>query len=591
MKQKQPVRVGRRLAAIVAADVAGYSRLMGLDEVGTARTLREHRKVTDALVAKHGGRLVKTTGDGVLLEFPSVVDAVECAVAVQAVMARRNEGIPQDRLMLFRIGINLGDILIEGEDILGDGVNIAARLESIAEPGSICISSSAYEQVHGKVPVDFTDLGEQTLKNIARPIRAYTVGLSANAYQAASLPSSAPRLSLVVLPFANIGGDPEQEYFVDGVTESLTTDLSRISGAFVIARNTAFTFKGKAVDVKKLGRELNVRYVLEGSAQRGGNRLRVNAQLIDAETGNHLWAERFDKPVGDLLDMQDEIVSRLANTLNAELIRAEARRAERSPRPDATDLYFQGRAFLNKGVTPVFLVRARDFFARALAIDPDNIEAAVAAAQVDVSVASAFIADDGSAHLNAAEDALNSVLLRAPNHPRAHMLLGAVQIRTNRVAKGIAECRQALALDPNLADAHAFIGLGKDALGRDEEVEGHIQEALRLSPRDTRAFLWFMFVGMAKLHANADLEALDWLRRSIEANPNHALTHFHFAGALAMMGELNEARSRAKAGLALDPSFTMRRYRINIFQFDNPAWLARRERFYEGMRMAGIPEE
>ena len=317
MEQEQPVRVGRRLAAIVAADVAGYSRLMGLDEVGTARTLREHRKVTDALVAKHGGRLVKTTGDGVLLEFPSVVDAVECAVAVQAVMAQRNEGVPQDRRMLFRIGINLGDILIEGDDILGDGVNVAARLEGIAEPGGICISSSAYEQVRGKVAVEFTDLGEQTLKNIARPIRAYAVGLSANAHQTAPLPSSAPRLSIVVLPFANIGGDPEQEYFVDGVTESLTTDLSRISGAFVIARNTAFTFKGKAVDVKKLGRELNVRYVLEGSVQRGGNRLRVNVQLIDAETGNHLWAERFDKPVADLFDMQDEIVSRLANTLDA----------------------------------------------------------------------------------------------------------------------------------------------------------------------------------------------------------------------------------------------------------------------------------
>ncbi len=351
MEQQQPGRVGRRLAAIVAADVAGYSRLMGLDEVGTARTLREHRAVTDALVAKHGGRLVKTTGDGVLLEFPSVVDAVECAVAVQAVMAERNEGVPQDRRMLFRIGINLGDILIEGDDILGDGVNVAARLEGIAEPGGICISSSAYDQVRGKVAVEFADLGEQTLKNIARPVRAYAVGPSANAHQTAPLPSSAPRLSIVVLPFANIGGDPEQEYFVDGVTESLTTDLSRISGAFVIARNTAFTFKGKAVDVKKLGRELNVRYVLEGSVQRGGNRLRVNVQLIDAETGNHLWAERFDKPVADLFDMQDEIVSRLANTLNAQLIEAEARRAERSPHPDAMDLYFQGRACVNKGRT------------------------------------------------------------------------------------------------------------------------------------------------------------------------------------------------------------------------------------------------
>src|ERR1700693_3868778 len=377
MKQKQPARVGRRLAAIVAADVAVYSRLMGLDEVGTARVLREHRKVTDALVAKHGGRLVKTTGDGVLLEFPSVVDAVECAVAVQAVMAERNQGVPEDRRMLLRIGINLGDILIEGDDILGDGVNVAARLEGIAQPGGICISSSAYDQVRDKVPVEFTDLGEQALKNIARPIRAYAVGLSANAHQTASLPASAPRLSIVVLPFANIGGDPEQEYFVDGVTESLTTDLSRISGAFVIARNTAFTLKGKAVDVKQVGRDLNVRYVLEGSVQRSGNRLRVNVQLVDAGTANHLWAERFDKPVADLFDMQDEIVSRLANALDAELIAAEARRAEHSVHPDAMDLVFQGRSCFNRGLIPDYMTQARRFFEQALALDPENIEAMV----------------------------------------------------------------------------------------------------------------------------------------------------------------------------------------------------------------------
>src|ERR1700720_2295287 len=245
MEQEQPARVGRRLAAIVAVDVAGYSRLMGLDEVATARILREHRKVTDALVAEHGGRIVKTTGDGVLLEFPSVVDAVECAVAVQAVMAQRNEGIPQDRRMLFRIGVNLGDILIEGDDILGDGVNIAARLEGIAEPGGVCISSSAYDQVRGKVAIEFIDLGEQSLKNIARPIRAYAVGLNANIDRVVSSLSSAPGLSMVVLPFANLGGDPEQEYFADGVTESLTTDLSRLAGSFVIGRSTAFTYKGK----------------------------------------------------------------------------------------------------------------------------------------------------------------------------------------------------------------------------------------------------------------------------------------------------------------------------------------------------------
>src|SRR5581483_12439992 len=415
MPQDQPTRVGRRLAAIVAADVAGYSRLMGLDEVGTARTLREHRKVTDALVEKHGGRLVKTTGDGVLLEFPSVVDAVECAVAVQAVMAERNQGVPENRLMFLRVGINLGDILIEGDDILGDGVNVAARLEGIAEPGGICISSSAYDQVSGKVSVEFTDLGEQTLNNIARPIRAYAVagtGQGGTGHRGSTPPgsTSAPRLSIVVLPFANFGNDPEQEYFVDGVTESLTTDLSRISGAFVIARNTAFTFKGKAVDVKKLGRELNVRYLLEGSVQRGGNRLRINVQLIDAETGNHLWAERFDKPVADLFDMQDEIVARLANVLDAQLVAAEARRAERSANPDCMDLVFQGRAWLNKGLTAESLVQARRFFEQAASIDPGNVEAMAGLGMVDASVAAVLTTDDFSARCRAAEATLTKAL-------------------------------------------------------------------------------------------------------------------------------------------------------------------------------------
>ena len=398
-----------------------------------------------------------------------------------------------------------------------------------------------------------------------------------------------PHLSIIVLPFANIGGDPAQDYFVDGVTESLTTDLSRIAGSFVIARNTAFTLKGKAVDARQIGRDLNVRYVLEGSVQRGSNRFRLNAQLTDTETGSHVWADRFDKPAAELLDMQDEIVSRLANTLNAELIAAEARRAERSPRPDAMDLYFQGRALQNRGVTRALLAQARDFFARSLARDPVNIEAAVAAAQVDVSVGSAFMADDINVHFDAAEAALNSALLHAPNHPRAHMLLGAVQIQTGRIANGIAQCRRSLALDRNLADAHGFIGLGKYQSGRGEEVEEHVQEALRLSPRDTRTFLWFMFVALGKFSINADLEALDWFRRSLEANRNHALSHFHFAAALALVGDLKEARSIAEAGLALDPGFTIRRWRINA-KGGNPIYLARRQRFHEGLRLAGVPE-
>jgi TolB-like protein/Flp pilus assembly protein TadD len=564
---------------------------MGLDEVGTARTLREHREITDAVVTKHGGRLVKTMGDGVLLEFASVVDAVECAVAVQAVMAERNQGVPEDQRMLYRVGINLGDILIEGDDILGDGVNVAARLEGIAEPGGICISSSAYEQVRGKVPVEFTDLGEQNLKNIARPIRAYAVGLSASAHQTAPLPISAPHLSIVVLPFANIGGDPEQEYFVDGVTESLTTDLSRINGAFVIARNTAFTFKGKAVDVKKLGRELNVRYVLEGSVQRSGNRLRVNVQLIDAETGNHLWAERFDRPVADLFDMQDEIVSRLANALDAELTAAEARRAERSPHPDAMDLVFQGRAWFNKGLTPDCMTQAHRFYEKAISLDPENIQAIVGLALVDAVVGAAVMTDDWSARFTSAEAALTKALSLAPNHAQAHASLGLVQMFTKRAAQSITECEQALALDRNFARAHALIGLAKVFLGRAADTEAHVSEALRLSPRDTVVHRWMLYVGLAKAQLGADAEAVIWMRRSLDANRNYSATHFDLAAVLARLGRLDEARASVNAGLALDPCFTIRRYRdVTYSNSDNPTYRAGRDRLIEGMRMAGVPE-
>jgi TolB-like protein len=526
----------------------------------------------------------------VLLEFPSVVDAVECAVAVQAVMAERNNGVPEDRRMLFRIGINLGDILIEGEDILGDGVNVAARLEGIAEPGGICISSSAYDQVRGKVAVEFTDLGGQSLKNIALPIHAYAVGPSANAHQTAPLPSSAPRLSIVVLPFANIGGDPEQDYFVDGVTESLTTDLSRINGAFVIGRHTAFTFKGKAGDLKQIGRELNVRYVLEGSVQRGGNRLRVNVQLIDAETGNNLWAERFDKPVADLFDMQDEIVSRLANRLGQELAAAEAGRAERTANPDSMDHYFLGLAAFNKGTSAEFLDKARSHFDRALDLDPENVDTLVARAWVDVRFVAGYLSDDRAKHLRSAEADLTKALKLRPDHAIAHCALGASRMFANRAVQGIAECERALAIDRNYADAHGWIGLGKVIVDRSEETEAHILEAFRISPRDTRMGLWALFAGVAKLFYGRDEEAVAWLNRSIELAPNSPMAHLYFATALGRVGRLEEARAAARAGLELNPGFTIARLR-SLAVSDNPVYLAGRERMYEGLRMAGVPEE
>jgi len=332
MTQDPPNRLGRRLAAILAADAAAYSRLMHDDEEDThIRLAALLTGAAEPAIAEHGGRIVKHTGDGFLAEFPSAVGAVRAAAHFQSKVQELTIGTSADKRILFRVGINIGDVIVEEHDIFGDGVNIAARLEGIAEPGGICISSSAYDQVRGKVELEFVDIGEQKLKNISRPVRVYAVvqgaGTSRGSSDPAIVSNPAPRLSIVVLPFSNIGGDPEQDYFVDGVTESLTTDLSRIAGTFVIARNSAFSYKGKSIDVRQVGRELNVRYVLEGSVQRSGNRFRVNVQLIASETGNHIWAERFDKPVADLFDVQDEIVSRLANTLTSQIVQVEAQRA------------------------------------------------------------------------------------------------------------------------------------------------------------------------------------------------------------------------------------------------------------------------
>jgi TolB-like protein len=406
---------------------------------------------------------------------------------------------------------------------------------------------------------------------------------------ATSAPPSHPRLSIVVLPFSNLSGDPEQEHFVDGVTESLTTDLSRISGSFVIGRHTAFTYKGRAVDLKQIGRDLNVRYILEGSVQRRDNRLRVNVQLVDAETAGHLWAERFDKPIVDFFDLQDEIVSRLANTLDARLTDEEARRSERSPHPDSMELYFRGKALLSKAGTPEYVAQARRIFGQALALDPQNIEAMVWMAAADWIGITAFMSDDRITPLAAAEATLARVLSVAPNHAYAHLIVGGLFISTNRAARGIAECERALALDRNLAEAHAQMGLAKYVTGRGAETEAHINEAFRLSPRDIFANRWLAIVGMSKLQIAADAEAHRCFVRSIEANRNYPLAHFGLSAALALLGLLDQANAAAKAGLNLDPGFTVRRYSEGAWT-DNPTYLAKRERVCQGMRLAGIPE-
>jgi TolB-like protein/class 3 adenylate cyclase len=581
--------------AILAADVAGYSRLMHNDEEAThARLTALLADAVEPSIAEHGGRTVKNTGDGFLAEFPSAVEAVRSAMQFQTRIKELTMGELEDRRIAFRVGVNIGDVIVEAHDIFGDGVNIAARLEAASEPGGICISSSAYEQVRGKVAVEFTDCGEQNLKNIARPVRAYAVvwdrpGQAIQVESAGTAPLSSPRLSILVLPFANLSGDLEQDYFVDGVTESLTTDLSRISGSFVIGRHTAFAYRDKAVDLKKIGRELNVRYILQGSVQRGSSRLRVNVQLIDAGTGNHLWAERFDKPLTDLFDMQDEIVSRLANALNTQLVEAEAQLAARSLHPDAMDLYFQGTAWFNKGPTPENMAQAGGFFQRALALDPKSIEALVGSARVNVATGANVLTDDFETHLAAAEAAATNALSLDPHHARAHMYLGAVHILTGRASQGIAECEQALALDRNLANAHAFIGLAKISMGRGAETDAHIQEAFRLSPRDNFGFLWMVYAGLAKLQLGADAEAVAWFRRCIEANRNYPLGHFHLASALAQLGSLEEASAAAQAGLVRDPGFTLRRLRARP-PSANPTHHAVAKRIYEGMRIAGVPK-
>ena len=591
----------RKIAAILVADIVGYSRLAGVDEEGTLARLRALRSdLIDPAVATHRGRVVKRTGDGSLIEFRSVVDAVRCAIEVQNGLAERNAGLPPERRIEFRVGIHLGDVVEESDgDLMGDGVNVAARIEGIAAPGAICVSEDAYRQVKGRLDLAVSDLGDQHLKNIVDPIRVYSLDVGKSAPAQAKLApvlaperSAPPRLSIVVMPFANIGGGPEQEPFVDGVTESLTTDLSRIRGAYVVARNTAFTYKGRRVDVKTIGRELNVRYVLEGSVQRGGNRMRVNVQLSDAETGNHLWAERFDKPLADLFDMQDEIVARLANALNGQLASAEARRAEQTPTPDSMDLHFQGMAWFNKGATPDNVAQARSFFDRALTADPGNVDALIGSARVDAADGALSFVVDPMAALVAAEGKLTKALSLVPDHAGAHMYLGLVDMLTKRAAQGIAECEHALELDRNLAAAHSSIGFCMILIGRAEEAEAHVGEALRLSPRDSMAYTWMTDVGNAKNHLGSYEQAVGWFRRAIEANRNYPVAHFHLAAALALLGRLDEARSAVKAGLALNPTYTISRDRAaRSARSDDPTYLAQLEPIFDGLRKAGVPEQ
>jgi TolB-like protein len=517
----------RRLTAILSADVAGYSRLMGADEEGTHERLKAHlRELVNPKIKEYSGRIVKNTGDGFLAEFASVVDAVRSAAEVQRGMAERNADAPAEERIEFRIGINLGDVIVEEHDIFGDGVNVAARLEALAEPGGICVSRVARDQVRDRLDYAFEDLGEQSVKNITRPVRVYalrpegTAGVrtpSVSSTVSGSPPVVAPRLSIVVLPFTNLSDDREQQYFTDGITEDLTTDLSRISGMFVISRNTAFTYGSKPADTKQIGRELGVRYVLEGSVRRSGDQVRVSAHLIDATTDVHLWTERFDHDTGDLFTLQNEITSCLANALGVELIAAEAARP--GEHPDTQDDVLRGRAAGLKPYSRENQAEQISLFEHALALDPQSVEAQIRLANALVRRVLNGTTGEATGDLRRAEGLVGQALAAKPRSAYGHFVKGFVLHAQNRWQEAVPEFETALALDRNMVGALHELGASKVFTGSIDEVIPLVEQAIRLSPRDPDIGLRYFLIGTVHLLQSRTDEAIVWLEKARSAMP------------------------------------------------------------------------
>jgi adenylate cyclase len=594
----------RRLTAILAADVAGYSRLMGADEEGTHERLRAHLgELVDPKIKEHRGRTVKNTGDGLLAEFSSVVDAVRCAVMVQLGMVERNAGTPPEKRIEFRVGINLGDVIVDGEDIFGDGVNVAARLEGLAEPGGICISRTVRDQIRDKLAYGFEDKGEQSVKNIARPVRVYALRPGAVADLPASnvrpttpvsQPAVAPRLSIVVLPFTNLSDDREQQYFADGITEDLTTDLSRLENMFVISRNTAFTYRNKPVDTKQIGRELGVRYVLEGSVRRSGSWIRVNAQLIDAATDAHLWADRFDSDLVDLFALQNEITSRIANALGVELIAAEAARP--TGHPDALDCILRGRAAGLKPNSPDVYAEAISLFEHALALDPQSVEAQSRLAGVLVSRVLNGTIDSAATDLPRAEGLVDQALTASPHSAFAHLVKGHVLRARNRWEEFIPEYEAALALNRNSVLALTSLGWSKLYAGSMEEVTPLVEQAIRLSPRDPGIGQCYYLIGTVHLLQSHTDEAILWFERARSAMPAAPFPRSRLASAYALRGETERAAAELAEARRLDGGDLFSSIaRLKAFP---GAWLGvpKTRALYEatyfaGLRKAGMPEE
>jgi TolB-like protein/class 3 adenylate cyclase/Flp pilus assembly protein TadD len=597
----------RRLAAILAADVAGYSRLMGADEEGTHERLQaHHRELVDPKISEHSGRVVKTTGDGMLAEFPSVVDAVRCAAELQHAMIDREAGVPEDRRIRFRMGINLGDIIVEGDDIFGDGVNVAARLEALAEPGGICISRMVRDQIRDKLAYHFEDLGEQSVKNIARPVRIYALSpeaiadLPASSVPPVSAPTqhlAAPRLSIVVLPFTNLSNDPEQQYFADGITEDLITDLSRIPDMLVISRNTAFTYQGKRVDTKQIGRELAVRYVLEGSVRRSGNQARINGQLIDAETDAHLWAERFDRTMSDLFALQDEITSHIASVLGVELIAAEAARP--TEHADALDYVLRGRAAMAKGNARDNFGEAIGLFERALALDPRSVEAQSRLATALVMRVLDDLTDSRETDVLRAEELIGQALAASPRSPLAHYVKGQVLRVRGRPEEAISEFETVLAANRNDLGALFHLGWCKLVTGSIDEVIPLTEQLIRLSPRAPNIANWYWRIGMLHLLRSHTGDAVLWLERARSANPRLPGPHLFLASAYALEGEMKRAVAELAEARRLrgQGSYSSIASVLAATPGFGGYWGVPKTRalfeatFFAGLRLAGMPEE
>jgi TolB-like protein/class 3 adenylate cyclase len=591
-------RVERRLAAVLAADVAGYSRLMGLDEEGTLARLKAIRKsLVDPTIAANRGRIVKTTGDGMLVEFASAVDAGRCAVEAQRGMAVQNAAVPQNTRIEFRIGIHVGDIIIDENDIFGDGVNIAARLEGIAEPGGVCLSDDAYRQIRGKVEIACDDLGPQTLKNIAEPMRAWRVkldGQSAVTAQPPSLASQAPALalpdkpSIAVLPFQNMSGDPEQEYFADGIVEDITTALSRVKWFFVTARNSSFTYKGKAVDVRQVGRELGVRYVLEGSIRRSGNRVRVTAQLIDASSGDHLWADKYDAAVVEIFDLQDQIVEKLIGAIEPKLRVSEIARVRRK-RPEnlnAFDLVLQA---LPKQMTMTAegFAEAIELLDRAIEIAPTYAQALGNAAWCRAMRPFHGVSLDPARDLREASGLSRRALDADPEDPLALRMVAVTVVVVDRNYRaGLDFIDQSLAIDPNSAFAWGMRGWINVWAGDPVPAITEFEKALRLSPFDQWVSNYMNGMACAFNFAGRFEEGLHWARKCMQHNPNWSASHRQLVASLFLAGQHVEAEQAAKAFLQIEPTFSVRAWSETAPFRRTPE----QERLFAALRLAGLPE-